>query len=95
MLSNNKKIKQYAGYCLPNTDLTNYRYPKKIISISVKHENGQILEGKNPKELEIKYRIASSQSIQDMINNKYDSVKSWRILKVKYLNDYYPEINNE
>lgn len=87
-------IKQYMGYCLVETDMKGYRYPKKIIFLSIKHEDGTVLEGFNAKEIEKNFKIASSQSIQDMINNKCQSVKGWRVLQVKYKNNYYPEINN-
>lgn len=88
-----KKIKQYSGYSLPDTDLTNYRPPKKIVYVSLQNENGEIVEGFNPKGIENKFGICTSQSIQDLIKGKFKKVKGWSIVKVKYLNDYYPEIN--
>jgi hypothetical protein len=90
----NGNIKQYMNYAIPETDLTNYKYPKKVIFISIINKNGSVLDGRNAKDIEKRFGIMTSQSIQDMINKKYASIKGWRILKVKYKNNYYPEIDN-
>ena len=88
------KIKQYMGYSLKNTDLNNYKYPKKIIYISLINDKGKIIEGKNPKDVENSHKIMTSASIHCMIRNEYNSIKGWKILKAKYHMNYYPEIDN-
>jgi hypothetical protein len=86
-------IKQYMGYTLPGRDLSNYKFPKKIIYIKMINNNGREVEGKNPIEIQNKYGIMSSQAIREMINGKRKIVRGWSIKNVKYLNNYYPEIN--
>lgn len=87
------RTKQYMGYCLPETDLSNYIYPKQIVYIKLLN-NEKIIEAKNPKQISEKYDI-SRQIIYDHIHRGTNMKIGWKVLRVKYLNDYYPEINNE
>lgn len=86
-------LRQYAYWTVPDRDLTGYEYPKKAVYVRFEHEDGRVVEGKNPKEIARVHKIASGQSLQDVVNGEMPSVKGWRVRQVRYLFDYYPEIN--
>lgn len=85
-------IKQYNGYALEHTDLSKYKFPKKISYVSLVSDTGDVIEGKNPKDIEKTHKIMTAQSILSMIRKEYESIKGWKILTVKYMNGYYPNI---
>lgn len=89
-------ISQYMGWTLPGRDLTNYKLPKRIVYIKIKHEDGRELEEKNPKQLVKLNPICCSQTLNDIVTGKCKNyIKGWKVLHVRYLADYYPEIHWE
>lgn len=82
-------VKQYAGYSSWDTDLSNYKFPRKICYIKLSTPNG-IIEAKNPKEVEGISDI-SAQTIYQFLLGKVKMKIGFTVMNVKYLFDYYPE----
>ena len=87
-------IGQYQGYTVKGRDISAIKLVKRIVYIKIQHKNGECIEEKNAKEIESKHKIMSSQTIHGMVRGEIKEAKGWKIVHVKYLNDYYPEIIN-
>lgn len=85
-------IAVYQDWTLADRDVSQYKRPKKICYVEFVNEAGVVVSAKNPKELEKKPGMACSQFLYDVIRGDVPSAKGWRVKRVKYLNDYYPEI---
>lgn len=65
---------------------------KKAVYIRLAHEDGRVVEGTTPKDIEERLDIMTSVSVGYLIQGKSQSVKGWRVTNVRYLNDSYSEI---